>query len=101
MTRQKVIGELAPSVDAASSSAGSSSMSTGSTARTGNGSVTNARASTIAGAANAILIPAPPSAAPIAVCGPSSATSAIPATSVGIASGRSTSADSAPRPGNL
>ena len=49
MTRRNVVQLLAPSDAAASSTSRSSSISTGWTERTTNGSVTNSSASTIAG----------------------------------------------------
>src|SRR5581483_376187 len=68
--RRNVVQPLAPRVSAASSSAGSSSRSTGWTARTTNGRVTTRSASRIPSRANATSIPAPSRARPIGDAGP-------------------------------
>ena len=91
--RVKIVRPPAPSEAAASSISRSSSISTGCTARTTNGSVTNSNAMTTAARVNATLIPNGPR-------GPYNASSVSPATIVGSANGRSISAFTTPLPRN-
>src|SRR5215216_6126256 len=93
ITRRKIVGGRAPSDAAASSASRSSSISTGCTERTTNGSVTNSRAARTAQRVNAMLMPAGP-------FGPYRAKSVRPATIVGSANGRSISAFTKRLPGN-
>src|SRR3954452_24973956 len=93
MIRRNVVAPEAPSEAAASSISRSSSSSTGCTARTEKGSVTNRSARTIAARVPTTLMPA-------GLLGPKSPRSVIPATIVGSAKGRSMSALTTRLPGN-
>ena len=93
MMRRNTVSLLAPSDSAACSISVSSSSSTGWTARTTNGSVTNSSASTTAAWVKATSTGAGPS-------GPQRASSVRPATIVGSANGRSISELTIPLPRN-
>ena len=69
-TRRKAASGQAPRVKAACSWSASSSISTGSTARTTSGKVTSKRATTIPGGANRMRTPWADSQAPTRFCGP-------------------------------
>ena len=91
MMRRNTVSGLAPSEAPASSTSGSSSISTGCTARTTNGSVTNSSASATPIWVKATLMP---TGLPL----PYRASSVSPATMVGRANGRSIRALTAPLP---
>ena len=93
ITRRNVATREAPSETAASSISASNSSRTGCTVRTTNGSVTNKSATRIAQRVNA-------TSTPPGDLGPYSASSVRPATIVGSANGRSTSALTTPWPKN-
>jgi hypothetical protein len=97
--RRKVVHAPAPSVAAASSSAGSNSWRTGCTLRTTSGSVTTQSASRIPTGVKTTCSPIASSALPIAPLGPYRVAIISPVTSVGIASGTSTSDERMFRPG--
>src|SRR5690606_24111363 len=91
----------AAKVIAASSSAGSISVSTGSTARTTNGNVTNSSPRTMPVGAKMISKSPAASLLPMSEVGPYKVANMTPATRVGTARGKSTKAESNARPGIL
>ncbi len=99
ITRPKVCQRVAPRLAAASSSSRSSSSSTGCTVRTTNGRPMKVSAITTPRGVNATLMPSGSSQRPIQPLPANSAVSAMPATAVGSANGRSTSASTSRRPG--
>ena len=98
-TRRKLCQRDAPSVAAASSSSRGSSSSTGCTVRTTNGRPMNVSATSTPSGVNATLMPSGASSAPNQPLGANSPVSAMPATAVGSAKGRSTSASTIRLPG--
>ena len=92
ITRKKVCSRFAPSEAAASSSSRSASSSTGCTVRTTKGKPMKISAITTPSGVKATRMPTSSSAAPSQPLGAYNAVSAIPATAVGKANGRSTSA---------
>ena len=99
-TRRKLCHGDAPSVAAASSSSRGSSSRTGCTVRTTNGSPMKMRATRTPSGVNATLIPSGSSHAPNQPVGANSPVSAMPATAVGNANGKSTSASTSRFAGN-
>jgi len=98
--RRKMVRPPAPSVAAASSCARSRSSSTGWMVRTTKGKVMKRSAKMMPGGAKITRRPsALSSQPPSALCGPYKMTSITPVTSVGIASGRSTTAFKIALPG--
>ena len=95
-----MVHRLAPSVSAASSSAGSSTIRTGSTARTTKGSVMNPRHRRMEGSGEGNFHTPLQEPASHHGLGPEEYHSMIPATRVGIANGRSITAERSDRPGN-
>ncbi len=99
MTRSAIWTGRAPSVAAASSVSCARSRNTGSTVRTTNGMPTKTSATNTPSGVKATLIPAAANGAPIQPFGPYRVARVMPATEVGSANGRSSSASSRRRPG--
>ncbi len=99
ITRRNVCQRVAPRLAAASSSSASRSSSTGCTVRTTNGRPMKVSATTMPSGVNATFNPSGSSRDPIQPLGAYSAVSAMPATAVGSANGRSTSASTSRLPG--
>ena len=100
-TLVKICRRVAPSEVAASSSSFSASSSTGCTVRTTNGKPTKISAITTPAGVKASLMPIGSRYCPIQPLPASSAVKEMPATAVGSANGRSTSASTNFLPGNL
>ncbi len=97
-TRRNVCHRPAPRLAAASSTSGSRSSSTGCTARTTNGRPMNVSATTTPRRVNATCTPTSARWRPSHPFGEYTAVSAMPATDVGSANGRSTQASTSRRP---
>ena len=100
MTRRHVCQRVAPRLAAASSSSTSRFWSTGWTVRTTKGSPMKVSAIMMPSGENAALIPSGSRYCPIQPSFEYTAVSAMPATAVGRANGRSTRASANRRPGN-
>src|SRR5580698_2747032 len=100
-TRRKVSQRVAPRHAAASSCSRSKSSSTGCTVRTTNGKPMNVSATSTPNGVNATLMPSGARNWPIQPLGAYTAASEIPATDVGSANGRSTTASTTRLNGNV
>jgi hypothetical protein len=100
ITRVKICHRRAPRLAAASSTSTSRSSSTGCTVRTTKGRPMKSRAIVIPSQVYDTLMPSGSSQLPIHPLGVYSVVSAMPATAVGRAKGRSTIASTSRRPGN-